>query len=266
MTEASPEVEALAAERLAADESRIGGASRPGVRRSRSAARGAPAGPQPSPWLIGGFLVGAMAARVGGRGGRLVGSSRSPRRSSRRFPLIEWVVHVAVLHWRPRDLGPIPRQLAARPQAPRAPRRSARPAAGVHPDPGAGLAAAGLRPPRVAGDADRVQHAHAAGERLRDHVRLRVGALPRSTATTGRAAAGSGTSGATTGSTTTRTSTTGSGSPPPAPPTGCCTPARTPPTYPRHRRCGHCTVAKDSRSRRPGGRGGPGPRGSARPG
>ena len=35
------------------------------------------------------------------------GSSLIPAALLAAFPLIEWVVHVAVLHWRPRDLGPI---------------------------------------------------------------------------------------------------------------------------------------------------------------
>ena len=71
------------------------------------------------------------------------------------FPVIEWCVHVAILHWKPRTLGPvtIDSLLARRPS--RAPRRPARPAAGLHPLEGAGLAAAGVRRDRLARDADR---------------------------------------------------------------------------------------------------------------
>ena len=42
------------------------------------------------------------------------------------FPVIEWVIHVGILHWRPAHASAgVPRRLAARAQAPRAPRRPA---------------------------------------------------------------------------------------------------------------------------------------------
>lgn len=60
----------------------------------------------PSPWMIAVTLVGATTARV------VVGDwSRSdlwaPLVFVAMFPLIEWLVHVFVLHWRPRRVGPI---------------------------------------------------------------------------------------------------------------------------------------------------------------
>ncbi|NUS42575.1 MAG: sterol desaturase family protein [Mycobacteriaceae bacterium] len=60
----------------------------------------------PSPWLIAATLLAALAARVA------VGDWRRadlvlPLGMLAVFPLFEWVVHVAVLHWRPRRLGPI---------------------------------------------------------------------------------------------------------------------------------------------------------------
>jgi muconolactone delta-isomerase len=95
----STEVERLARERLAADERArrrgltLGGAWREFWR-------------HPSPWLIGSFLLAAVAARV------VVGSGAwwellVPVALVALFPLIEWVIHVAILHWRPRRLGPV---------------------------------------------------------------------------------------------------------------------------------------------------------------
>ena len=146
------------------------------------------------------------------------------------FPVIEWVIHVGILHWRPRRVGRRHDRLAAGPQAPRAPRRPARHPAGVHPVAGAALAAAGVRRDRAARDADAGQRAVAAGVGLRRQVRLRVDPLPRAQRLPAAVARGTARCGATTGCTTTRTSTTGSPSPPPAPPTGCSAPT---PTRPR---------------------------------
>ncbi|WP_338770519.1 sterol desaturase family protein [Nocardia vulneris] len=60
----------------------------------------------PSPWLIGGTLVAALIGRI------LVGDwqvtdAMVPAVMLAVFPVFEWVVHVTVLHWRPRQLGPI---------------------------------------------------------------------------------------------------------------------------------------------------------------
>lgn len=58
----------------------------------------------PSPWLILAVLVGSAAARV------TVGDWRwsdllAPLAFVALFPVLEWLVHVFVLHWRPRRVG-----------------------------------------------------------------------------------------------------------------------------------------------------------------
>ena len=60
----------------------------------------------PSPWLIGGTAAAAAAARV------VVGDwqytdALVPMAMLAIFPFFEWLVHVAVLHWRPRRIGPV---------------------------------------------------------------------------------------------------------------------------------------------------------------
>ncbi|MGY2007112.1 sterol desaturase family protein [Nocardia gipuzkoensis] len=60
----------------------------------------------PSPWMIGTTLVGAVIARIA------VGDWQPtdllvPAVMLAMFPVFEWIVHVTVLHWRPRRLGPI---------------------------------------------------------------------------------------------------------------------------------------------------------------
>lgn len=57
----------------------------------------------PSPWLIGGLLAAAVVARL------LVGDwqwtdALVPVVAVAVFPFAEWVIHVCVLHWRPRHL------------------------------------------------------------------------------------------------------------------------------------------------------------------
>jgi len=101
MTKASPEIEALAAQRLADDEA-------PSARRRSLSLREAFTEfvKHPSPYMIGAFLVGSVAARVyvgGGAWWELL----IPVGLIALFPVIEWVIHVAILHWRPRPLGPI---------------------------------------------------------------------------------------------------------------------------------------------------------------
>ncbi len=105
MTRPSREVEALAAERLATDESRITGQAR---RRESLSLPGAWAEfwRHPSPWMISAVLAGAVVARVlvgGGSWWELL----IPAALLASFPLVEWVVHVVVLHWRPRTVGPV---------------------------------------------------------------------------------------------------------------------------------------------------------------
>ena len=58
----------------------------------------------PSPWMMASIVVGALVARV------VVGDWRlsdlwAPLAFVAVFPLIEWVIHVFVLHWRPRRVG-----------------------------------------------------------------------------------------------------------------------------------------------------------------
>ncbi|MGQ4618344.1 sterol desaturase family protein [Nocardia sp. R7R-8] len=60
----------------------------------------------PSPWIIGATLAGALITRL------IVGDWQStdllvPAVMVALFPVFEWIVHVTVLHWRPRRLGPI---------------------------------------------------------------------------------------------------------------------------------------------------------------
>ncbi|MGY4103890.1 sterol desaturase family protein [Nocardia sp. R16R-3T] len=61
----------------------------------------------PSPWLIGTTLLAALIGRS------IVGDwhftdALVPAVMLAVFPVFEWIVHVTVLHWRPRRLGPIP--------------------------------------------------------------------------------------------------------------------------------------------------------------
>jgi hypothetical protein len=103
MTKATPEIEELAAQRLAADEHRITGQAR----RRTSLSLGAAwreFWKHPSPWLISTFLVAAVATRLAVGAGRwwevLV-----PATLVALFPVIEWVIHVVILHWKPRSVG-----------------------------------------------------------------------------------------------------------------------------------------------------------------
>src|SRR4051812_1123912 len=97
------EIEMLAAERLAADEQRITGSRRTNV--SLGTAWGS-FWRAPSPWLIRTSLLAAVVGRV------LAGAGSwwevlAPAGLVALFPAIEWVIHVCILHWRPRRLGPV---------------------------------------------------------------------------------------------------------------------------------------------------------------
>ena len=95
------------------------------------------------------------------------------------FPLYEWVIHVFVLHWKPRRIGPLTLDSILARDHRRAPRRPARHSTDLHPVAGAVLDRSvdrrdlGLRIPPPRARADLPGH----GERGR--ARLRVGALPR---------------------------------------------------------------------------------------
>ncbi len=58
----------------------------------------------PSPWIIGAVLLGASIARVVVGGAGLI-DLVLPLAMIASFPLVEWVVHVVVLHWKPREVG-----------------------------------------------------------------------------------------------------------------------------------------------------------------
>ena len=82
MTRPTPEIEQLAAERLAADEERITGPAAP---TSRWAGPWRAFWRHPSPWMISAFLVGSVVARVVGRRRLLVGAA-DPGRAGRAVP------------------------------------------------------------------------------------------------------------------------------------------------------------------------------------
>ncbi len=101
MTRPAPELETLAQQRLAADERRLTGPRRTSV--SLGEARRAFLR-HPSPWLIGALLTFATVGRL------VAGDYRwtdavVPVVLVLTFPLVEWVIHVVVLHWRPRRVG-----------------------------------------------------------------------------------------------------------------------------------------------------------------
>lgn len=103
MTDPSTDIDRLAAERLAADEARITGSRRTNVSLGgawRAFWRA------PSPWMISSFLVAAVIARVA-VGGGVWWELLIPVGLVAAFPLIEWVIHVGILHWRPRSVGPV---------------------------------------------------------------------------------------------------------------------------------------------------------------
>lgn len=58
----------------------------------------------PSPWMIGATLVVAGGARIA-HGDWQITDALVPVIMLAAFPLVEWLVHVCVLHWRPRQLG-----------------------------------------------------------------------------------------------------------------------------------------------------------------
>ena len=92
-------VEALARQRLAGAEREL--ARRPQVTLAET---GRAFWRYPSPWMIGAFLLAAVAARLA------VGSWSwsdvlAPAVFVALFPVVEWVVHVFILHWRPRRVA-----------------------------------------------------------------------------------------------------------------------------------------------------------------
>ncbi|MBB5918655.1 hypothetical protein BJY24_007567 [Nocardia transvalensis] len=61
---------------------------------------------RPSPWIIAGMLAVALGARLAVGDWQLT-DALVPVVMLAFFPLVEWMIHVFVLHWRPRRLGPI---------------------------------------------------------------------------------------------------------------------------------------------------------------
>ena len=104
MTTQDQRVDELAQQRLADDEKRITGPRRTSVSLGsawRSFWR------HRSPWMISAFLLGSAVARVVVGGGSWW-ELAIPAALVALFPLIEWVIHVGILHWRPRKVGPVP--------------------------------------------------------------------------------------------------------------------------------------------------------------
>jgi sterol desaturase/sphingolipid hydroxylase (fatty acid hydroxylase superfamily) len=96
-------IERLAQERLAADEARITG-SRRGTLGLGEVCR--EFWRHPSPWMISAFLVLSVVVVLfigGGSWWELL----IPAALVAAFPAIEWMIHVVILHWRPRRVGAV---------------------------------------------------------------------------------------------------------------------------------------------------------------
>jgi hypothetical protein len=101
MSRTDPEIEALAQQRLAAEESRITGPRRTQVTLGttfREFWR------HPSPWMISATLATAVTWRVIEGDWRL-SDLWAPVILIALFPVLEWVIHVFILHWRPRKVA-----------------------------------------------------------------------------------------------------------------------------------------------------------------
>jgi len=103
MNKPTPEIEALAQERLAAEESRITGSRRTTVGLGSTFAEFLR---HPSPWMIAATLVTAAVWRVVEGDWRL-SDLWAPVILVALFPVLEWVIHVFILHFRPRKIAGI---------------------------------------------------------------------------------------------------------------------------------------------------------------
>lgn len=103
MTKPSPEIEALAAQRLSADEKRITGSRRTSLSLGEAWRE---FWKHPSPVMLSVAIVVALALRIGS-GDWSWWQLLVPAGLVALFPAIEWVVHVCILHWRPRKVGPV---------------------------------------------------------------------------------------------------------------------------------------------------------------
>ena len=102
MTDTNARIDRLARERVAADEERLSGSRRRSLTLRtvwREFWR------HPSPWMISVFLLGSVAGRLAVGGGSWW-ELLIPAGLVAAFPVIEWVIHVGILHWRPRRVGP----------------------------------------------------------------------------------------------------------------------------------------------------------------
>lgn len=93
--------ERAARDRLAADEAAATGPARTAVTLRQIFAR---FWRHPSPWMILTVLAAALAWRTV-EGGWALTDLRAPALLVAAFPALEWVVHVVVLHWRPRKIA-----------------------------------------------------------------------------------------------------------------------------------------------------------------
>jgi len=100
-TNTRAEIDRQAREQVRADEAAITGGRRRSVTLA-DAWRGFVR--HPSPWLIGATLVGAVIARVAVGDWRL-NDAYLPVIMVAVFPFFEWLVHVCILHWKPRRVG-----------------------------------------------------------------------------------------------------------------------------------------------------------------
>ena len=101
MTKARPEIEALAQQRLAAEESRMTGPRRTQVSLGTTFRE---FWQHPSPWMITAVLVTALVWRIAEADWQL-SDLWAPVVLVALFPVLEWVIHVFVLHWRPRKVA-----------------------------------------------------------------------------------------------------------------------------------------------------------------
>ena len=101
MTKPRPEIEALAQQRLAAEESRMTGPRRTQVGLRTTFVE---FWKHPSPWMISAVLVASLGWRVSVADWTL-SDLWAPAVLVALFPVLEWVIHVFILHWRPRKVA-----------------------------------------------------------------------------------------------------------------------------------------------------------------
>ena len=101
MSRIDPEVEALAEQRLAAEEARITGSRKTQVTLGGTFAE---FWKHPSPWMLLAAWGGALGWRIAEGDWRLT-DLWGPAILVAMFPVMEWVIHVFILHWRPRKIA-----------------------------------------------------------------------------------------------------------------------------------------------------------------